>query len=144
MLYELRIRWCEVWEFSYLDYSFDVLISQIGNLGLYNGFTIFTSLDVSLPALMCLCSRHSSHCMLFNSDLSIHLCFFYARLLTLILPLVRKFLTPLDLYVQILKLKSWWTSCWSKWRDISVVDQQLCVRGPILPDSVLVSQVFLF
>jgi len=38
----------------------------------------------------------------------------YARHLTLILPLVEEFLTPLDLYVQILEFEPWWTSCWSE------------------------------
>ena len=64
-------------EFPYLDYSFDVPISQIGNLGLYNsvfGFAIFTLLTASLPALVCLCSRHDFQYMLFDSDLSIHVC----------------------------------------------------------------------
>ena len=35
--YDVRCR-VYIWGFSYLDYSFDVLISWISNLGLYNWF----------------------------------------------------------------------------------------------------------
>ena len=41
-LYNLILQWRRyrvyMWGFSYLDYSFDVLISRIGNVGLYNWF----------------------------------------------------------------------------------------------------------
>jgi len=49
----------------------------------------------------------------------------YARYLALILPLVRDFLTPLDLHIQILEFGSWWTSWWSELRNSSVMDRQL-------------------
>jgi len=45
----------------------------------------------------------------------------YAHHLALILPLVRRVLTPLDLHVQILVLGSRWTFCWSEWSSGSVV-----------------------
>jgi len=57
-----------------LDYSFDVLISQIDNLGLYNGFSIFTSFETSLPAPVYLCLQYDFQYMLFDSDLSMHVC----------------------------------------------------------------------
>ena len=59
------------WRFSCLDYSFDVLISQIGILGLYNWFChiYFTW---CLTACSCVsCSWHDFQYMLFDSDLSI-------------------------------------------------------------------------
>jgi len=40
------------------------------------GFAIFTLIDVSLPAHECMYSWHSFQYMLFDSDLSIHVCMF--------------------------------------------------------------------
>ena len=39
-----------IWGFPYLDYFFDVLISQIGNWACITSFVLFTSLDILLPA----------------------------------------------------------------------------------------------
>jgi len=92
-----------------LDYSFDVLISRIGNLDLYNWFYHIYFTYCPLPALVCLCSRHDFQYMIFNSN--INTCVFDpARHLALILPLVGLLLTTLYLHVQVPKLGAWWTS----------------------------------
>ena len=60
--------------FSCLDYSFDALILQIGNLGLYNWFynIYFTCYLLTCSCIPVLTIRFSMHAL--DSDLSIHVC----------------------------------------------------------------------
>jgi len=48
-----------IWGFPCLDYSFDVLISLIGNVSLYNWFPVVTLLTVLLHIHTCLYSRYT-------------------------------------------------------------------------------------
>jgi len=64
-----------IWAFSYLDYSFDVLISLIRNLGLYNWFYHIYHTWYLIPAHVCLYSWHNFQYILFDSDLSVHMYF---------------------------------------------------------------------
>ena len=111
------------WEFSYLDYSFDVLTSRIGNLGLYNCFTTVTLLAILLPATVCMCSQYDFQYILFVPDLSIHMCLSLHGTCSY-LTTRWGVLTPLNLHVQILELVPWWTFYWSEWHSGSIVDQQ--------------------
>jgi len=54
-----------IWEFSCLDYSFDVLISYISNLGLYNGFfhIYFTWCLIACPWVFVLMIQFSIHAL---------------------------------------------------------------------------------
>jgi len=52
----------------------DVLISRIGNLSLHNWFYHFYFSYYLLACSWCLCSWHDFQYMLFNSDLSLHVC----------------------------------------------------------------------
>jgi len=54
----------------------------------------------------------------------------YAYYLAFTTPLVGEFLTPLNPHVKILEFEPWWTSCWSEWRNRSVVNQQKISLGP--------------
>ena len=49
-----------IWGFPCFDYSFDVLISPIGNVSLYNYFPVVTLLTVSFHVHMCLYSWYIS------------------------------------------------------------------------------------
>jgi len=132
-----------IWGFLCLDYSFDVLILGIGNLSLYNWFCHihFTWCLIACSCVSVLMTWFSMHALwlrFIDTHMPVPACH-----LALIIPLIGLLLTTLDLYIQISKLELWWTSCWSELRSGSVVDQQLIVRGPILPSPLLVSQVFL-
>jgi len=65
-----------IWGFSCLDYSFDVLISQIGNLALYNWFChiYFTYYLLACSCMFVLTTRFLIHA--FDSELFAHVCFF--------------------------------------------------------------------
>ena len=119
----LRLWWYEIkvykWGFPCLDYSFDVLTSQIGNANLYNWFScFFTHCLTSCPYLfiaclvylshalhicrmiMLLCSLHRISCMLSDSDLLI-----YMYLLDLGFTVIFLYVTCHFLY-----LRAWTTS----------------------------------
>ena len=93
---------------------------------------------VSYVHLITWCLFHVRVCILttqfsthvFYSDLLDTRVLFSAGHLAFITPLVGEFLTPLDLYVQILEFGPWWTSCWSVRRSGSVVDQRKTSQGP--------------
>jgi len=118
-----------IWGFSCLDYSFDVLTSQIGNLGLYNWFyhiylLLFTYSYMLMLTIRFSCSLTRIYrytCAYLCTPLGIHRITHWGVL------------TPLDLHIQILELGLWWTSWWSELRTGRVMDQQLTVLSPILP-----------
>jgi len=62
-----------IWGFPCLDYSFDVLTSQIGNVGLYNWFycCYFTYCLISCPYLFIACLVYLSHVTIFVTWLCI-------------------------------------------------------------------------
>ena len=103
-----------IWGFLYLDYSFDVLISRISNLGVYNWFChfYFTCYLISCFCMSVLTTWFSVHAVWLGFiDTRVVI---YARHLAFILPLVGEFLIPLDLHIQILELGLWWTSWWAE------------------------------
>ena len=98
-----------IWGFSYLNYSFDILISWISNMSLYNWFyhICFTYYIIASLCVSVLTTRFSTHAFPFGFiDTRELVC---ARHLVLILPLVGQLSDSLDLYVQILKLRLKWT-----------------------------------
>jgi len=83
-----------IWGFSYLDYSFDVLTSQIDNLGLYNWFyhIYFTCYLFTCSCMLMLMTRFSIHALwlgFINTRVII-----YARHLVFTAPLVGEFWLP--------------------------------------------------
>jgi len=133
-----------IWGFSCLDYSFNVLILRINNLGLYNWFChiYFTYCLIVCYSMLVLTTRFSMHAFWLGF---IDTCvLIYAHLLAFFLPLVGEFWLPWSLHVQILELALWWTSWWSELRNGSIVDQSLTVRSFILPSPLLVLRVFFF
>ena len=86
-----------------LDYSFDVLISRIGNVGLYNRFSYSY-----LPHFMFICAY-------VNDTSFLYTCAWYARHWALLYVLAGLHLTTLDSHVQILEPGVWWLGCnWSE------------------------------
>ena len=89
-----------IWGFPCLDYSFDVLISLIGNVSLYNWFPIVIYL---LSYFMFIHAHvHDTHFL--------YTCICYARRLALLMYSLG-LLTSLDSHVQILEPGSWWLGC---------------------------------
>ena len=117
-----------IWRFPYLDYSFDVLISRISNLGLYNWFyrIYFTCYLLTCSCMLTLTTRFSITriyrytCAYQYTPLSIHHTTRWGVV------------TPLYPHVQILELVDS-PGCWSEMRSGSVDHQQLTVMSPILP-----------
>jgi len=63
-----------IWEFSCLDYSFNILTSWIDNLGLYNWFYhIFFTYCLLICSCMPMLMTQFQY-MLLDSDLPIHMC----------------------------------------------------------------------
>jgi len=124
-----------IWGFSCLDYTFNVLISWIGKLGLYNWFfhIYFTWCHIVCSCLSLLTIRFSIHT--FRFEFIGTRVVFYARHLTLILLHVGEFLTLLNLRVKILEFGPWWSSYWSERYSSSVVDQRLPVLNFFIQGS---------
>ena len=93
-----------IWGFSYLDYSFDVLISWICNLGLYNWF-YHTLLVNFLHAHVCLCSRHGFQYMLMTW-IYWYTCVYPCTPFGICIIARWGVVTPLDPHVQITKLET--------------------------------------
>jgi len=80
-----------MWEFSCLNYSFDVLISRIGNLSLYNWFccNYFTCCVITCSCMLVLTTQFSIHALWLEF---IDKCvLIYTRYLALVLPLIGEF-----------------------------------------------------
>ena len=87
-----------IWGFPYLDYSFDVLISLIGNVSLYNWFPVITLLTVLFHVLICLYSRYTFLVHMYLLCTSFGFIYVLAGLR----------LTTLNSHVQILVPGPWW------------------------------------
>ena len=118
------------WESPYLDYPLEVSISWIYLLSPYNWFCRFCTSHHLVPLS---CSGLYSYNTVLNACIwfkfiDAHV-LVLARHLAFITPLVREFLTSLDLHVQILKFKPWWTPWWSEWCIRNIVDQRKTSPG---------------
>jgi len=133
------------WRLHCLNYPLEVSISWIYLLSSYFWFCHFCIFQHLMPhscsCMLVLTTRfllHALWLMFVNTRVVI-----YARHLAFIKLLVREFLTPLDLYVQIPKLRSRLTSFWSEWRSGSIVDQRKTSPWSYPSRPLLISQVFL-
>ena len=105
-----------MWGFSCLDDSFDVLISRIGNVGLYNWFSCsyFTYYLISCSYVLTFTIHLSCTQYLICTPLGFIICTRGLHLITL------------NSHVQILEPVSWWIGCsWLK----CAADPPVVVRG---------------
>jgi len=148
MLYELMIQWHEVymvyiWRFPCLDYSFDVLISRIYNLSLYNWFyhIYFTCYLLTCSCMPMFTTRFSMHDLVLrfiDTRVLIPACH-----LAFTIPLVGEFWLPWTCMFRSQSMELVDSSCcWSEMRRGSV-DHRQTIWSPILPAPLLVSWVFL-
>jgi len=119
----------ETWSIWYIDESFLIWIISTMYQSHESGYwarTTGLSHLFSHYLMPYSCSGVYAHDTVFNVcfwlNLSIHVCFSCT-------PLSNHHTIPrgvsdsIDLHVQILELKPWWTSSWSEWRSGSIVDQ---------------------
>jgi len=97
-----------IWGFSYLNYSFDVLILRISNLGLYNEFynIYFTCYIIACHCVSLL--RHNFQYLLIDLNFSIHMCLSLHATWHSSYNSLGSFLTPLDFYVKISEFGQMW------------------------------------
>jgi len=110
-----------IWGFSFLDYSFDVLITQISNFDLCNWFChiFFTCFLIACSCMYVLMTQFSIHD--FDTDLSIHVCLSLYTTWHSSCHWLGNFWLPWTL-VQILKFRPRWTSEWPELCSDSVVN----------------------
>ena len=86
-LYTLGLRWhgvkVYIWEFSYLNYSFEVLISWSHKLGLYDWFCLYAFLSV----LWCFFSLGDTQVRWTQNTVTWDICYIYEDFLVWIIPL---------------------------------------------------------